>query len=58
MTLQGLLDELSALPASARTATVSIQTGTDDLEILPVRYESGVAIITCEGNEPEDDDDA
>ena len=49
MTLQDLIDELSALPASARTATVTIRSGEiDDFCIASVRYETGEVIIEAD----------
>jgi hypothetical protein len=43
MTLQDLLDELSALPASARTARVGV--GDLDSDILSVAYAGGEVVI-------------
>ena len=46
MTLQDLLDELNALPASARMARILVRVGeTDDFDILSARYEGGEVII-------------
>jgi hypothetical protein len=54
MTLQDLIDELQALPASARTAAVYVRNGDiDDLDILSARYEGGQVIVECDQDEPE-----
>jgi hypothetical protein len=53
MTLQDLIDELQALPMSARTAYVDVRTETFDLTILSIRYDHGEVVIECEGDERE-----
>ena len=51
MTLQDLIDELSELPVSARTATVSIRADeTDDFEIMSVSYQMGEAFIIVQSD--------
>ena len=55
MTLQDLLDELQALPASARTAFVHIETETANFDWRTVRYDSGEVIITLDEQEANDD---
>lgn len=45
MTLQDLLDELTALPASARTATIWLRDDVEDYEVDSVRYEGGKAFV-------------
>lgn len=51
MTLQELIDELSALPESARTATVfvRVEAGMDE-HVASVRYEGGAVIVEHEGD--------
>ena len=51
MTLQDLIDELSALPESARTATVFVRVyDVMDEHVGSVRYEGGEVIIEHEGD--------
>lgn len=45
MTLQELIDELSELPASARTATLWIDTAEIEMHPTGVRYEHGEVFI-------------
>jgi hypothetical protein len=53
---QDLLDELTQLPASARTAMVTVRNGnTNDLEIMSARYQSGEVIIECDMIEADND---
>ena len=47
MTLQDLIDALSDLPASARTATVILQNAIDEGEVLGVAYQGGEVLIEC-----------
>lgn len=48
MTLQDLIDKLSVLPASARTATVVVENVNDEGEVLSVRYEGAEVVILVE----------
>jgi hypothetical protein len=53
VTLEELIEELSALPESARAAQVYV----DYEEIVGVLYEGGEVIIKCDEDEDEEDDD-
>lgn len=48
MTLQELIDDLSALPASARTSIVRVVVGdVDDFMPTSIKYEEGETTIEC-----------
>lgn len=49
MTLQDLIDDLIALPASARTATTRVSNGKEDADIISLKYEGGEVCISIDG---------